>query len=80
MPGMAKRAVQVGDVVIYWGDEGGRLLEQAALVTALSTDEPAHRVRLHVFFETGFAGEARVWAQFCGTTPAEGRWAFKPER
>lgn len=76
---MAKRAVQVGDVVIFWGDEGGRLLEQAAIVTALSTDEPTHRVRLHVFAEVGFAGEWRCWAQH-SPTPFEGRWSFKPER
>lgn len=74
---MAKRAPQVGDVVIYWADEGGRLLEQAAIVTALSTDEPAHRVRLHVFIETGFGGEGRVWAQH-NPTPMEGRWTFRP--
>jgi hypothetical protein len=73
---MGKRIPQVGDVVIYWGEEGGRLLEQAAIVTALSTDEPTHRVRLHVFFEVGYAGEARLWAQHSGT-PFEGRWTFR---
>lgn len=77
---MRTRIPHVGDVVIYWGEEGGRLLEQAAIVTALSTDEPTHRVRLHVFAETGFAGEGRVWAQHAGPTPAEGRWSFKPDR
>ena len=76
---MAKRAVQVGDVVYYWADEGGRLLEQAAIVTALSSDEPTHRVRLHVFLEHGFGGEGRLWAQH-SSTPVEGRWSFRPER
>jgi len=75
---MGKRLPHVGDVVIFWGDEGGRLLEQAAIITALSTDEPAHRVRLHVFHETGFAGEFRIWAQH-SATPFEGRWTFRPE-
>jgi hypothetical protein len=75
---MAKRVPQVGDVVIYWADEGGRLLEQAAIVTALSTDEPANRVRLHVFLEVGFGGEGRLWAQFSGT-PFEGRWTFRQQ-
>jgi hypothetical protein len=76
---MASRIPRVSDVVIYWGEEGGRLLEQAAIVTALSSDESTTRVRLHVFFETGFAGEGRLWAQH-SRTPVEGHWSFKPER
>jgi hypothetical protein len=73
---MTKRIPHVGDVVIFWGEEGGRLLEQAAIVTALSTDEPTNRVRLHVYLESGFGGEGRLWAQHSGT-PYEGRWTFK---
>jgi hypothetical protein len=74
---MARRDPQIGDVVIYWADEGGRLLAQAAIVTALSSDEPTHRVRLHVFFEAGFGGEGRIWTQH-SATPFEGRWSFRP--
>lgn len=73
---MGKRLPQVGDVVIFWAFEGHHLLAQAALVTALSTDEPEHRVRLHVWYETGHAGEGRIWAQH-SPTPYEGRWTFK---
>lgn len=73
---MIGRLPHVGETVIYWGSEGGRLLEQAAIITALSTDEPRERVRVHVFFETGFAGEARTWAQRCDV-PTEGRWSWR---
>mgnify|MGYP001598665739 CR=1 FL=1 len=76
---MAKRVPHVGDVVLYFTDAGGVIDEQAAIVTALSSDEPANRVELFVFWSSGFGGEGRVWAQY-NPTPMDARWSFKPER
>jgi hypothetical protein len=76
---MARRVPHVGDVVIYWTDAGGQMTEQAAIVTALSSDEPIDRVWLYVLWTVGFGGEGRVWAQY-SPTPMDARWSFKPER
>jgi hypothetical protein len=76
---MGKRVPHIGETVIYWTDAGGLLHEQAAIVTALSADEPTHRVELFVFWAVGHGGESRVWAQY-NPTPMDARWGFKPER